>query len=320
MAIPRLFGPYGVAALAYKDTLTDYGANACWFHMFDEQAFETCARYGLAACVEFKTFRADFDAYPELIPIGVHGKPIRYGPLVQGVCLSQQGFLEQIEANLRAGVQTYQPTGIWLDYLTYAGWFETPTPNLQQSCFCPACITTFCEQTGIDAASPAEILAQHGAAWTQHKCERIARYAAHYAQMIRSALPGCVIGAYMCPWMPGEYDGALRRIFAQDYALLGPAIDVFTPLIYSTKSGRSATWGRSFLEQAPALVPADSAVQLILDALDGPESLLEVAASSRPSWGLQIFDGARVFADPAFAQAFQTAVARIQEQAARSKG
>ena len=318
MIIPRLFGPYGVAALAHGNALTAYGANACWFHMFDERAFETCARYGIAACVEFKTFRADFDAHPELIPIGVDGKPIRYGPLVQGVCLSQHEFREQIEANLRVGVQTYQPAGIWLDYLTYAGWFETPAPDLQESCFCRTCIATFCEQTGTDATKPTEILARHGAAWTQHKCDRIAGYAAHYAQMIRSALPGCVIGAYMCPWMPGEYDGALRRIFAQDYALLAPSIDVFTPLIYGTKSGRPATWGRSFLERAPAFVPAASAVQLILDALDGPDSLLEVAASPRPSWGLQIFDGARVFADPAFATIFQTAVARIQEQAARS--
>jgi len=40
--------------------------------------------------------------------------------------------------------------------------------------------------------------------------------------------------------------------------------------------------------------------------------LIETAASTRPSWGLQIFDGARVFADAAFARVFQTAVARIQ--------
>src|SRR5262245_47905941 len=128
--IPLLFGPYGSAALAYADKLAAYDANACWFHMFDPAAFETCARRGIAACVEFQTFRADFDAHPELIPIGADGKPIRYGPRVQGVCLSQQAFLEQIEADLRAGVHTYQPAGIWLDYLTYAGWFETPAPDL----------------------------------------------------------------------------------------------------------------------------------------------------------------------------------------------
>jgi hypothetical protein len=122
----------------------------------------------------------------------------------------------------------------------------------------------------------------------------------------------------MCPWAPEEFDGALRRIFAQDYGMLAPAIDVFTPLIYGAKSGRPATWGRVFLEQMPTFVPADRKVQLILDALDGPDSLLETAAAARASWGLQIFDGARVFADTAFARVFQTAVARIHGETAGS--
>jgi hypothetical protein len=57
-------------------------------------------------------------------------------------------------------------------------------------------------------------------------------------------------------------------------------------------------------------------VQRILDALDGPASLVETAASSQPSWGLQIFGGAGVFADAVVAQVFQTAVARIRGNAA----
>jgi len=309
---PLLFGPYGGAALAYADQLAAYGANACWFHMFDEAAFEACQRHGVAACVEFKTFRADFDASPALIPTGVDGKPIRYGPLVQGVCLSQPAFLDHIEASLRAGVRQFQPAGIWLDYLTYAGWFEVPTPDLQESCFCPGCIATFCEQTGIDAPTPAEILARHAVAWREHKCARIASFAAHYAQIIRAALPGCVIGAYMCPWTPQEFDGALTRIFAQDYAQLAPAIDVFTPLVYGSKSGRPASWGRTFLEATPAFVPRNRPVQLILDALDGPDSLVQTAAAVVPSWGLQVFGGAAVFADPAAARVFATTVERIR--------
>jgi hypothetical protein len=318
MDIPLLFGPYGSAALAHSDKLAAYDANACWFHMFDEGAFEICARHGIAACVEFKTFRADLDAHRELVPIGADGQPIRYGTLVQGVCLSQPAFLAQIEADLLAGVQAYRPAGIWLDYLTYSGWFEVPDPDLQESCFCAACIATFCEATGIDAPTPAQILTQHAEAWAQHKCARIADFARHYAQIIRTHLPGCLIGAYMCPWTPEEFDGALTRIFAQDYARLAPAIDVFTPLIYGTKSGRPPTWGRRFLEAAPAFVPPDRKVQLILDALDGPASLVETAAASQPSWGLQVFGGATVFADPTFAQVFQTVVARIRNVAATS--
>jgi hypothetical protein len=312
--IPLLFGPYGSGALGYVDRLAQYGANTCWFHMFNPEAFEACAKHSIAACVEFKTFRADFDQFPELIPIGVHGEPIRYGRLVQGVCLSQTAFLEETEASLLAGVQTYQPAGIWLDYLTYAGWFETPEPDLQESCFCDDCIQTFCEDTAIDATSPGEILGHYAKEWTRHNCERIAGYAAHYAEIIRAQLPNCVIGAYMCPWTPGEYDGALSRIFAQDYGLLAPSIDVFTPLIYVEKSGRSPDWGRQFLEAAPTFVPLNRKVQLILDAKDFPHSLLATAESVQPSWGLQLFAGAEVFSEPEPAEVFRAAVEQIRRR------
>jgi hypothetical protein len=311
VTIHILFGPYGSTALHFADRFQDFGANAAWFHGFDMAAFEVCTRHAIAPCVEFKTFRADFDAHPELIPTGVDGKPIRYGELVQGVCLSQKDFLEETEADLLKGLAEFKPAGIWLDYLTYAGWFETPQPDLQESCFCRDCITDFCQATGIDAETPYQILHTAQAAWTQHKCERIAHLGSHYARLVREAHPDCIVGVYMCPWTPEEYDGALRRIFAQDYALLAPSIDVFTPLIYAHKSGREAEWGRQFLEQSLDFIPAERQVQLILDALDFPYSLLAVVESSRQSWGIQIFGGAEVFADPAKAEIFSLAVGQL---------
>ena len=225
---PQLFGPYGSAALRHAAHLSGYGVNAAWFHGFDAHAFEQCARHNLAACVEFKTFRADFTERPDLIPIGVDGRPIRYGRLVQGVCLSKHGFLAETEANLRQGLRDFAPTGIWLDYLTYAGWFETPTPDLQESCFCAACIADFCDTQQVDAATPQLILTHYATAWEQHKCARVARFATRYATLIRAEHPDCIVGAYMCPWNPDEHERALTRIFAQDYALFAPAIDLFT--------------------------------------------------------------------------------------------
>ncbi|MBN1933752.1 MAG: hypothetical protein JW934_03755 [Anaerolineae bacterium] len=312
METPLLFGPYGSGALKHVERFRVCGANAIWFHGFDAQAFESCVRHDIVPCVEFKTFRADFDAHPELIPTGVDGQPIRYGRLVQGVCLSNEAFLLETEAHLLDGVRAFQPIGIWLDYLTYAGWFEVPNPDLQESCFCPKCVAEFCRSTGIDAETPAEILAHHAPAWTRHKCERIAGFGARYAAIVRQHLPGCVIGAYMCPWTPDEFDGALTRIFAQDYALLAPSIDVFTPLIYARKSGRTSAWGRAWLERSPEFVPAGNKVQLILDVLDFPDSLVEMARSAVPGWGLQMFGGAEVFADEGRAQVFGDAVAQIR--------
>lgn len=311
MPITPLFGPYGSMAIEVIEQLFQYGANALWFHGFNQEAFEACAKHQIAPCVEFKTFRADFHTYPELIPIGVDGQPIRYGKLVQGVCLSKTAFLEETEKNLVTGLRNFQPVGIWLDYLTYAGWFETPEPDLQDSCFCPDCIAEFCEATGIDATTPDQILHTAAAQWAQQKCERIAGFAAHYAGLIRSHLPDCIIGAYMCPWTPDEFDGALTRIFAQDYKLLAPAIDVFTPLIYGRKSGRTPNWGREFLEHAMTFIPQHRKVQLILDTLDFPESLVATAQSSRPSWGIQLFSGAEVFRVPEQARVFQRAVEQI---------
>lgn len=312
-SIPFLFGPYGSDALAHVSRFAATGANAAWFHGFDPAAFDACAAHDIAACVEFKTFRADFTTRPELIPIGVDGWPIRCGKLVQGVCLSQTAFLEETEAHLLDGLRRFRPAGIWLDYLTYGGWFEEPNPDLQESCFCQACIADFCQATGLDTTTPAEILTTAQAAWTRHKCERVAAFARRYATLIRAHLPRCIIGAYMCPWMPAEFDGALTRIFAQDYALFAPAIDVFTPLIYVAKSGRTATWGAEFLAAAPTFIPAGRKVQLILDALDFPASLQAVATATPPSWGIQLFGGAQVFADPAQAKQFATAVAAIRQ-------
>ena len=308
MPVPLLFGPYGSGSLDVIDRLAPAGANAVWFHGFNPQLFDACARHGLAPCVEFATFRADFAQRPHLVPIGADGKPIRYGDLIQGVCLSQREFLDEIEADLCAGLRQYQPAGIWLDYLTYAGWFETPQPDLQESCFCPTCMAEFGAATGIDAPTPAEILDRYAAQWARHKCECIAGFADRYAQIIKATLPGCVVGAYMCPWAPAEFDGALTRIFAQDYTLLAPAIDIFTPLIYAHKSGRPPQWARSFLEQSPGFVPANRKVQLILDILDYPASLLAAVASAQPSWGVQIFAGAPIFADAEKARLFRRAV------------
>jgi hypothetical protein len=140
----------------------------------------------------------------------------------------------------------------------------------------------------------------------------VAAFAARYANLIRAHLPACVVGAYMCPWAPAEFDGALTRLFGQDYALLAPAIDVFTPLIYARKSGRSPEWGREWLGQTSAFVPGERKVQLILDALDFPATLQATAATTRLSWGVQIFGGAQVFAAPEQARVFQAAVEQIR--------
>jgi len=299
-----MIGTYGTPALAYAAQFKDISANTAWFHGFDEFAFEECTRYGIKPCVEFATFRADYKKFPHLIPIGIDGNPIRYKTHLQGICLSKTDFLDEIESNLKTGLATYTPAGIWLDYMTYGGWFEDPSPDLQDSCFCPDCISHFNQVTNIDETNPQRILDLHHKAWEQHKCNQVVSLTAKYTHIIRDMCPDAVIGMYMCPYTPDEYDGALRRIFAQDYNLIAPYIDVFTPLIYCTKSGRDASWGRSFLEASSKFVPHGKSVQLILDSMDFPNSLEQTVLSSVQSKGIQMFSGAEIFKDKKFMEIF----------------
>ena len=308
-----LFGPYGGSAVEILERVVDAGGNAVWFHGFNAEAAEGCAHHGVAACVELKTFRADFSARPELVPVGPEGEPIRYGRLVQGVCLSQKAFLDEIEATLVDGLERFHPTGIWLDYLTYGGWFEAADPDLQQNCFCPSCVEDFCSSAGVDTDSPADILSNHEREWVRHKCRRIASLAARYVAVIRREHPDCIVGAYMCPWRPDEFGGALGAIFGQDYDLLAASIDVFTPLIYARKCGRPPEWGRGYLETSGSFIPASSKIQLILDALDFPDSLAATSGASRPSWGAQLFGGVEIFGEPANAATLSQAARRFRE-------
>jgi len=307
-----MIGPYGSAALNNAALFKDIHADTAWFHGFDEWAFEECARHGIQACVEFATFRADYEKFPHLVPIGVDDKPIRYGNRLQGICLSKTDFLDEIDNKLKIGLSTYSPMGIWLDYMTYGGWFEDPNPDLQDSCFCAECINHFNHATNIDETIPQRILANHHKAWVNHKCQRIADFTSHYTSIIRKMCPDAVIGIYMCPYTPEAYDGALSRIFAQDYALLASFVDVFTPLIYCTKSGRDASWSRSFLESSTDFIPEDKPVQLILDFMDFPGSLEQTVLSSVRSRGVQMFSGVEIFKDKASMEIFAKCVDRFR--------
>ena len=59
-------------------------------------------------------------------------------------------------------------------------------------------------------------------------------------------------------------------------------------------------------------VPPQRPVQLILDVLEFPASLWSAAESARPSWGIQIFGGASIFADAAQTEIFAAAIAQMQ--------
>ena len=201
-----LWGLYGRASVAHADRVKASGANALWFHGFDADAFEACARADLAPCVEVKTFRADFAKRPDLVPIGVDGKPIRYGaPRAGGLPeprLLHGGDRDEPRLGarlLRAGGRVARlpdlrrlvrdagarPAGELLLRRLHRRSSSRPpesTPGPPRRSWAG---TRSPGPTTSAGASPG---------WRRR-----------YADLIRARRPGCVVGAYMCPWMPGEH-------------------------------------------------------------------------------------------------------------------
>ena len=307
----HLYGPYGTLSPEHVGRFRASEANAVWFHGFKPELFERCASAGAAPCVEFRTFRANFSERPELVPIGVDGKPIRYDRLVQGVCLSKNEFIAEREEELTAGLAEFEPEGVWLDYLTYAGWFETPDPDLQESCFCADCVSEFNQATGVDCRDPKTILSRHGAEWHAHKIDRIEAFGRRFAEIIRAARPGAIVGLYACPWYPEEFDGAITRIFGQDLSSLAGIFDVITPLLYAEKCGRPADWSAEYLARSGEFIPSAAVVAPILDMLDFPDCLTAVADAEQHPESLQVFAGDGIFEDEQAAAIFDDAIRRI---------
>lgn len=306
-----LFGPYGGITENEVDLFKSSAANTIWFHDFNETLFNLSEKISCNACVEFKTFRGDYKKNPKLLPLGIDGKRLQYSSMFQGICLSQHEYLQEIVENLINGLKKFTPYGIWLDYMTFGGWFETTAPDLQDSCFCSECINTFQNKYNIDISSPLEIRNKYYKEWIRYKSDTITDYAENYNAIIKKYAPDCIVGIYMCPWKPDEFSGALENIFGQNYRKLAPYTDFFTPLLYARKSGKPAEWGRRFLENSKQFIPDQSRAQLIIDFLDYPDSLQEIADSKVPSAGIQIFNGKAIFESIENVKIFDTCVKKI---------
>jgi len=121
-------------------------------------------------------------------------------------------------------------------------------PRLEDACFCPVCLEDFQERTGTElphgdtARRASFILDEHLQEWSHWKCNSIVRFCADARQVLQRERPGARLGMFSVPWSEADYDGAIRRIIGQDFALLAEHIDVFSPMAYHRMCGRPVSW------------------------------------------------------------------------------
>ncbi|MFA6316889.1 MAG: hypothetical protein WC943_05670 [Elusimicrobiota bacterium] len=285
-------------------TLASWGVNAVWGGYESPELRKSLRGRGIRVFAELAAFVGEKHWRDTAggRPVNEAGEPIRKVRWYAGVCPNQEWRRRGIvkaAANLAA---KHELDGVWLDFIRYPGHWEVPHPRLEETCFCPACLSKFSEETTINAPrrfstrqKAAWILANHREEWTQFKTASIASLAAEVRQAVKAKAPNALVGYFAVPWQRSERRGAILTILGQDHRLLGPSVDVVSPMAYHGLVEKPAFW----ITEASEAVKADSGKPVwpivFVGDKEHPLSAEELRTAADAAWqagsgGLILFD------------------------------
>lgn len=222
----------------------------------DDKLMERAGEEGLKVFAEFPVLNGKgyVENHPEAWAIDRYGNRVEPASWFMGVCPTEPGFRQYRMTELRELLRKYDLDGIWMDYVHWHAQFEEPEPILPETCFCDNCIRAFESETGIDVPDLAAkeradwILERYDTKWRDWRCSVIAGWVSETRRLTKEERPDALLGIYHCPWDDAEFDGARRRILGLDYDMLKDKADVFSPMVYHGRMGRSAEWVRENIE------------------------------------------------------------------------
>ena len=278
----------------------------------------------LRVLAEFATLNGKgyVEEHPEAWAIDERGERVEAASWFMGVCPTEPGFRTYRLKTLRELLQRFDLDGVWMDYLHWHAQFEEPEPILPETCFCDRCLTTFQASTGIEVpeGTTAEragwILANRDPEWRTWRASVIAGWVRDFRTVLEQESPGALLGVYHCPWDDDEFDGARRRILGLDYDMLRGLADVFSPMVYHGRMGRSPEWVEEniawFSRRLDVRGGGSPKIWPIVQAYDGDgevsaeefERVLRYGASAEAT-GVMMFTSAAVAQDSAKTEAMR---------------
>lgn len=232
--------------------LDELGVNAIFVHSgsIKPDMVSRARKEGLKIFAEFATLNGKnyVQEHPEARAIDEKGVPVEAASWFMGACPTEPGFRRYRFDQLRELLATYELDGVWMDYVHWHAQFEDPEPILPETCFCDHCLDRFSNDANIQLPSgtTAEkaqwILENQDKPWRDWRCGIILEWAQEMKSILHEIRPEALLGLYHCPWNDEEFDGARRRILGLDYDLLKETIDVFSPMVYHERMGRSPEW------------------------------------------------------------------------------
>lgn len=317
-------GTYGHPK-AFWDTgarLNEYGVNAVFIHgsAVDEATFTRAKSEGCKVFAEFPTLNGktgDFvKNHPDAHPIDDAGNPAAPATWFMGVCPTHAGFRQYRMKALRELLTQFELDGIWMDYTHWHAQFEDPYPVLIKTCFNDSCLKAFEASSGltVQGATPAEkakwIFANAAKPWEDWRVSVIVDWAREVRAIVKEIRPNALVGIYHTAWKDEDLGGVRRRCLGLDFDALAPYVDVFSPMIYHGRSGKTPEYVKEFVDYLggkPWVKSEDGAypqIWPIVQAHDEPrvspeefEQVLNFGVSGK-SRGVMMFTIGSVAKDP----------------------
>jgi len=232
--------------------LNTLGINAIFVHSgsINHEMVNRAKSEGLQVFAEFATLNGKnyVETHPEAWAINEKGEKVQAASWFMGVCPTEPGFRTYRFGQLRDLLLEYDLNGVWMDYLHWHAQFEEPDPILPETCFCDHCLDEFSKyssikiQDGTTSEKALWILNNQDISWRNWRSKVIYDWTYEIKSIIMEIKPEVLLGLYHCPWTDQEFNGARRRILGLDYDLLKETVDVFSPMVYHERMGRTPDW------------------------------------------------------------------------------
>jgi Tol biopolymer transport system component len=308
--------------------LDEYGINSVFVHSgsITKELIERARTEGARVYAEFATLNGKgyVEKHPAAWPIDASGEKSPPASWFQGVCPTDAGFRAYRMNQLEELLSKHDIEGVWMDYVHWHAQFEEPDPILPETCFSESCINAFQQAKGIrvPAGKTAErarwILANHDGAWREWRCSVVNGWARDIRERMDRKRPGLLLGIYYAPWKDEEFASARRRILGLDLKALAGIVDVFSPMVYHGRMGRSPEWVGDYVRWTGNALSINRSrppwLWPIVQAHGEPRAIspdefgrVLALGSSGQSSGVMMFTIGAVAADPAKMQVLKTA-------------
>jgi hypothetical protein len=259
---------------------------------------------GMKVYAEFTCFMgADWwQKVPASRPITATGEPLANEDWYYGVNPTVPQVRQERLAALAQLLTDYPLDGVWLDFIRWPCYWESPAPYLPLTSFDPDTLARFSQDSGVDlpeAAIPAiadHLLTEQEATWTGWRCQQITSWVAEARAILDRVKPQAILGLFGIPWRLSDHNSAVLKIIGQDYQALARYVDVFSPMVYHLMCGQPPEWIGAVAEEVRTLT--GKPVWPIIQSVDAPAPLsaeayaqaLDAVLNSPAADGLLVFN------------------------------